>query len=83
MSRQRSQSRIESDKPIIERILHIKSDHPLWEYRRVWAYMKYRDNQSIGKNRVYRLMKENRLVVDKSVKTEGKTDFYPPKTKSR
>ena len=82
MSRQRSQSRIELDKPIIKRILDIKSEHPLWGYRRVWAYMKYRDKQSIGKNRVYRLMKENGLLVDKSSKLKAKRVSTRPKPKA-
>lgn len=82
MSRRRSQARIKSDKPIIERILQIKSEHPLWGYRRVWAYMRYRDNQANGKNRVYRLMKENRLLVDKDSKLKAKRVSTRPKPKA-
>ena len=65
MRRQRSKQRARHDAPIIERIQSIKSDHPFWGYRRVWAYMRYRDGIIIGKNRVYRLMKENDLMVPK------------------
>lgn len=40
MTRSRPQYRIEHDKPMISRIQSIKADHPLWGYRRVWAYMR-------------------------------------------
>ena len=49
MRRKRSASRYKLDAPVLERICAIKADHPLWGYRRIWAYMRYRDNQVIGK----------------------------------
>jgi len=68
MRRARPHSRIEADKPILETIISIKSDHPLWGYRRIWAYIRYRQNTVVGKNRVYRLMKENKLLISKKSK---------------
>ncbi|NBV83548.1 transposase, partial [bacterium] len=63
MKRSRSQRRIELDTPIINRMVDIKKDHPNWGYRRVWAYIRYRDGVIVGKNRIYRLMSEaNKLV---------------------
>ncbi len=29
---------------IISRIRSIKAEHPFWGYRRVWSYLKYRQN---------------------------------------
>ena len=82
MKRKRSQARIESDKPYLERISKIKSDHPLWGYRRVWAYMKYREKQTIGINRVYRLMKENKLLIQKRSRWLAKRTPVRPKPRA-
>ena len=49
MKRQRSKQRARHDAPIIERIQSIKSDHPFWEYRRIWTYMRVRNGIIIGK----------------------------------
>ena len=65
MKRTRTQSRITLDQPIIEQISVIKSDHPAWGYRRVWSYLRYRKNVVIGKNRIHRLMKEQKLLINK------------------
>mgnify|MGYP001257154451 CR=1 FL=1 len=81
MKRERSQSRIKHDAPILKRILSIKSEHPLWGYRRVWAYMRYRDARIIGKNRVYRLMRENGLLVTRNTRLKAKR--YSTRSKPR
>lgn len=70
------------DAPFLERIHEIKSDHPLWGYRRIWAYIRYRDKKVIGKNRVYRLMKENNLLVNKNTKLKAKRCFNRPKPRA-
>ena len=82
MRRQRSKQRARHDAPIIERIQSIKSDHPFWGYRRVWAYMRYRDGIIIGKNRVYRLMKENDLMVPKNQMLKAKRTSTRSKPKA-
>ena len=33
------------DEKILAVVQNIKSEHPFWGYRRVWAYMKYRQGQ--------------------------------------
>lgn len=72
MRRKRSPSRDMLDAPILNRIRDIKAEHPLWGYRRVWAYMRYRDNHVVGKNRVYRLMNEHGLLVSKNDRLRAK-----------
>lgn len=42
-------------KPMIEAIV---KKRPFWGYRRVWAWLTRRDGLQIGKNTVYRIMKE-------------------------
>ena len=66
MRQQRSKQRTRLDTPIIEHIQSIKSNHPFWGCRRVWAYMRDRDGIIMGKNRVYRLMKKTNLTVTKN-----------------
>ena len=61
--RKRSQKVVEADKQLLERIEPIKSEHPAWGYRRVWSYLKYRLDIPVGKNRIYRILKENRLLA--------------------
>jgi putative transposase len=61
-NRNRSQRVIEADQELLAMIEPIKRDHPAWGYRRVWAYLRYRLDVKIGKNRIYRILKENRLL---------------------
>lgn len=48
---------------LLERIRLVKAEHPFWGYRRVWAYLRYVEQQPITKKRAYRLMKLHGLVV--------------------
>ena len=52
---------------IVERIKQIKADHPFWGYRRVRAWLCYREGVKISKNKVYRFMKEHNLTVNRLV----------------
>ncbi len=47
----------------MKKICRLKKTHPAWGYRRVWAYLKFRENITVNKKRIYRLMKENNLLV--------------------
>lgn len=82
LTRKRAQSRIDQDLPMLNRISEIKSDHPLWGYRRVWAYIRYRDNTVVGKNRIYRLMKENDYLVSKNTRLKAKRTSSRPKPRA-
>lgn len=31
------------NKSLLERVREIKQKHPFWGYRRVWAYLRYRE----------------------------------------
>ena len=83
MKRTRSLSRIAADQPILGKIISIKSDHPFWGYRRIWAYLRYRQNMVVGKNRIYRLMKENRLLITKKSRLLAKRKPFRPKPISK
>jgi hypothetical protein len=41
---------------ILSRIRDIKAEHPFWGYRRVCAYLRYRQNIIINHKRIYLLM---------------------------
>jgi putative transposase len=51
------------DAKILASIKELKQSHPFWGYRRVRAWLKYRQYLPVGYKRVYRLMKENELLV--------------------
>lgn len=52
---------------ILEKIKDLKADHPFWGYRRVWAWLRYREDLLINQKRVRRLMKENGLMATQTV----------------
>ena len=70
--RRPSGSVIFRNQPVVERIRQIKSDHPFWGYRRMWAYLRYIDGLVVNKKRVYRLMKEHHLTVSLNHKLKAK-----------
>jgi len=58
----------------------IKADHPFWGYRRCWAYLYYREGIKVNKKRIYRLMKENDLLVNKKLyRAKRKVSHPKPK----
>ena len=63
VSRQRSGRVRQRDQQLLPRIEQLKADHPAWGYRRVWAYLKYREGLPVNKKRIYRLLQEHRLLA--------------------
>ncbi len=57
---------------VLSRIRQIKSDHPFWGYRRVWAHLRFIHHVIVNKKRVYRLMKEHNLIVKANNKLKAK-----------
>ena len=58
----------EANKKLLEEIRALKSEHPCWGYRRIWAYLRRHQYKGAKLNhkRVYRLMRENNLLVPKN-----------------
>jgi putative transposase len=77
--RRSSESVIIRNEALVERIRRVKSDHPFWGYRRMWAYLRYVDGLVINKKRVYRLMKEHNLTVSPNQKLRAKRLSGRPK----
>ena len=57
----------------MEEIRALKSDHPNWGYRRVWAYLRRHQYKGAKLNhkRVYRLMKADNLLVPKNIRLKA------------
>ncbi len=72
MKRHKSKSVIERNKVLLEQIKAIKADHPFWGYRRIWSYLKYRQGIVVNKKRIYRLMKEEDLLVTPQARLRAK-----------
>lgn len=61
------------DKALLEKIKGLKTDHPFWGYRRVWAWLRYREDIVVNQKRVRRLMKENGLMATQTVHRAKRT----------
>jgi len=79
MKRAKSLSVIQRNQALLTQIQQIKTDHPLWGYRRIWSYLKYRQGVQVNKKRVYRLMKEQNLIVTPMVRLKAKRGPMRPK----
>jgi transposase InsO family protein len=53
-------------------ICRLKAEHPFWGYRRIWAYLSFVERLAINKKRVYRLLRENDLLVKGNEKLKAK-----------
>lgn len=76
-------SRQEKDRSTIDLIREIKSHHPGWGYRFVWAYMRNNLGIFINKKRIYRLMHENNLLVPRDRHLKAKRDNQNNRSKPR
>lgn len=63
MNRNRSSSAQLRDEAMLAIIQPIKAEHPAWGYRRIWAYLKYREQIPVSKRRIYRILKEHNLLA--------------------
>ena len=79
MKRKKSLSVIERNKAVLAEIKNVKTDHPLWGYRRIWSYLKYRQGIAVNKKRIYRLMRENEMLVTPQVRRKAKRGPIKPK----
>lgn len=75
--------RKQEDDRILPQIHSIKAQHPLWGYRRVWSYMKYRQQHPYNKKRIYRIMKEHDLLVTPQVRLKAKRNNHTHSSKPR
>jgi transposase InsO family protein len=79
--RQASPSVAIRNEAVVQRIRELKSDHPFWGYRRVWATLRFTDKITITQKRVLRLMRVHQLLV--TPETTNKASRTPTKSKPR
>ncbi|MEO0075363.1 MAG: IS3 family transposase [candidate division WOR-3 bacterium] len=65
---------------LIEKIKTIKLEHPYWGYRRIRAWLRYRDGILVNEKKVRRLMKAQGLMVKQTIHKAKQT---PKKSKPR
>ena len=82
MKRKKSLKIQERNASILASLKDLKAEHPLWGYRRCWAYLYYRQGILVNKKRVYRLMKEHGLLVTKVNRYKAKRKISRPKPKA-
>ena len=83
MKRKTSAVVVERNKPILKRIEELKQEHPFWGYRRIWAHLVYVDQIIINKKRVYNLLKQNNLLINKETRLRAKRKSLRPKPKAK
>lgn len=66
--RRRKRAESSANLSLLEEIRSLKSEHPFWGCRRIWAYLRYRKGQAFNIKRIYRLMKTHKLLVPKNSK---------------
>ena len=76
MKRNKSLSVTKRNTVILNNIKDLKANHPFWGYRRCWAYLYYRQDMQVNKKRIYRLMKENSLLVSKKSRNRAKRTVF-------
>jgi putative transposase len=72
MTRQRSLRVTQRDEGRLPRIAALKAEHPFWGYRRVWAYLRFVEQLPVNKKRIWRLMREHRLLVPPDLRLKAK-----------
>jgi transposase InsO family protein len=71
------------NKELLSLIQNLKAEHPFWGYRRIWAYLKYRQGLMVNKKRIYRLMQENNLLVVDNARLKAIRARYPLRSKPK
>ena len=61
--------KIKREKELEGRIHELVKSYPSWGYRRVWAWLRFRDKLLINKKRVRRLMRKNGWQARKVIRT--------------
>jgi len=69
----------ERNRGVLQKIQALKSEHPFWGYRRVWAYLRYVEEIQINRKRIQRLMQLHGLVVTKDTRLKAKRSSGRPK----
>jgi putative transposase len=72
MSRQKSPLVTQRNDELLRRIQALKAEHPFWGYRRIWAHLRFVEQQPVNKKRILRLMQEHHLVAQPNLRLKAK-----------
>jgi transposase InsO family protein len=81
VKRRRAPQFEERDAHLLPPVHQLKADHPAWGYRRVWAYLKYREGLPVNKKRIYRRIGEHHLLATQTRNLRAART--PPRRKPR
>ena len=70
IKRRKPESRAKQDEVLGTQIEELKKEHPFWGYRRIWAWLNFRGNQKVNEKRVYRVMREKRLLCHRKIRKQ-------------
>jgi transposase InsO family protein len=57
---------------LLPRVQALKAEHPFWGYRRIWAYLRFVERLPVNKKRLWRLMREHRLLVPPTLRLKAR-----------
>ena len=82
MIRRRALRVVQADAVLLPRIQQLKAEHPFWGYRRIWAHLRFVEQQPVHKARVRRLLREHQLLVRPKLRLKAKrtSTWSRPKT---
>lgn len=63
---------VQCDEGWLPRIQALKAEPPFWGYRRVWAHLRFVEQLPVNKKRIWRLMREHRLLVPPNLRLRAK-----------
>src|ERR671922_2347826 len=72
LTRRRSLRVTQRDERLLPRIQQLKAEHPFWGYRRIWAYLRFVEQEPVNKKRIRRLMREHHLLVPPNLRLKAK-----------
>lgn len=60
----------ERNRQVVKLITRLKSEHPYWGYRRIWANLRHYYGVNISQNTIYKLMQKHNLYLKNMLKTK-------------
>jgi len=67
----------ERNEPLLGKIRLLKSEHPFWGYRRIWAHLRYVDGMMVNQKRILRIMREAQLLVKPNLSIKASRVMKP------
>jgi putative transposase len=72
LTRQRSLRVVQRDEGLLPRIRALKTEHPFWGYRRIWASLRCVEQLPVHKKQMWRLMREHCLLGPPNLRLHAK-----------